>query len=69
MKSQMPMLLIDVAALRSGAEPSVHERALRLPPGQCAARVESEDLARFEGEGGLEAPELAVPQHKKEGTQ
>jgi hypothetical protein len=63
MKSHMPLLRIDVAAPRSSAEPSVHERAPRVPPGRGAAvtRVESEDLARFEGEGGLEAPELDAP--------
>lgn len=69
MKSHIPLLRIDVAALGSGAESSVHERPRRLPPEQCATPVESEDLARFEGEGGLEAPELAVPPHEKEGTQ
>jgi hypothetical protein len=59
----MQLPLIDVAALGSGTEPSVHERAPRLRAGQGAAvtRVEPEDLARFEGEGGREAPEAAVP--------
>ena len=43
---------------------SVHERAPRLHPGRGAAvtRIEPDDLARFEGEGGREAPEPAAPQ-------
>ena len=55
----MAMLLNDVAALESSRKPSVHERELRLHPGQDAAVgcVEQDELARFEGEGGLEAPE------------
>ena len=31
------------------------------------SRVEPEDLARFEGEGGLEAPEPATPDPKQQG--
>ena len=57
-----PMRLIDVEAIGSGTEPSAYERVPRLHPGAGAAvtRVEPEDLARFEGEGGLEAPEPAA---------
>ena len=67
----MPMLLIDVGAIGSGTEPSVHERAPRLHPGQGAAvtRVEPDDLARFEGEGGREAPEPAAPQPEEPSAQ
>ena len=58
------MLLIDVGAIGSGTEPSVHERAPRLDPGQGVAvtRVEPEDLARFEGEGGPAVPEPVAPE-------
>ena len=62
MKTHMPMLPINVAALESRTEPSVHGRPAPLHPGQRAAVacVEQDDLARFEGEGGLEAPETAA---------
>lgn len=41
------------------------ERAPHPQPGYrpAVARVEAEDLARFEGEGGPEAPEPAAPLH------
>jgi hypothetical protein len=63
MKTDMPMLPIDVAALESGTAPSVHGRPAPLHPGQGAvvACVDQDDLVRFEGEGGLEAPETATP--------
>ena len=54
------MVLNDVAAFENSTSPSVHEREPRLRPGQDALGVEQEDLARFEGEGGLEAPEPAT---------
>jgi hypothetical protein len=65
------MLLIDVGAIGSGPEPSVLERGPRLHPGQGVAvrRVEPEDLARFEGEGGREAPEPARPHPEEPRTQ
>jgi hypothetical protein len=57
------MLMIDVAGIENGTERWAHERARCIHPAQGAAltRVEPEDLARFEGEGGLEAPETAAP--------
>jgi len=41
----------------------VTDAALYPHPGHGAAgtRIEPEELARFEGEGGLEAPETATP--------
>ena len=71
MKTYMPMLPISVPAIGSGTEPSVHERASRLHPGHGAAvsRVEPEDLARFEGEGGLGTPEPAAPLPKNPSIQ
>ena len=46
---------------RRASEPAAH-----TPPEYRAAltRVEPEDLARFEGEGGLGEPEPAVPPHR-----
>ena len=63
MKTHMPMLRSDVAALGTSTAPPVHEHARRLHPGHGAAAtpIESEDLARFEGEGGLEAREPGGP--------
>ena len=58
----MQISLIEVGTIDRGAEPSIHDHSSRLHPGQGApvTRVEPEDLARFEGEGGLEAPEPAA---------
>ena len=56
--TQLP--LIDVPALQSNTEPSVYGCEPRVHPRREAtvACVEQDDLARFEGEGGLQAPEL-----------
>ena len=58
----MQILFIDGAALGGGSKPTAPNCAAHRRPGQGAAvtRVEPEELARFEGEGGLEAPEPAA---------
>ena len=56
-------LLFAYAGAVGGVTPMcVTDAALYPHPGGRAAvtRVESEELARFEGEGGLEAPEPAA---------
>ncbi len=55
--TQLP--LIDVAALESGTESSGYGGEPRVQPRRETAPtcVEPDDLARFEGEGGLQAPE------------
>jgi hypothetical protein len=53
------VLLDYVGLVGSVTETNVNERSPRLRPGCRVALtiMELEDLARFEGEGGLEAPE------------
>ena len=53
----------SAGVVRCGTEFSVRAHAPHPRPGYRAAvtRVEAQDLARFEGEGGREAPEPARP--------
>jgi hypothetical protein len=65
------VLLAYADAVGSVAAKCVIERAPHPHPGCRAAvtRVEPQDLARFEGEGGREAPELAKPHPEEPSSQ
>ena len=68
---QLHELLNDVKAIGCGTELSVPARAPHPHSGCRAAvtRVEPEDLASFEGEGGGEAPEPARPHPEEPSVQ
>jgi len=61
--SHTQMLFAYAGAVGGFAPICVTDAALYPHPGHGAAgtRIEPEELARFEGEGGLEAPETATP--------